>query len=202
MIIHQIFGLRTNWLISLAYDYTTQSYASSHQVITSRLIVARTNRKLSPRGGKRCTMTIISAGWSKDRRLFKIDARVSIVPRTSDLDLDDRPSPPLPRENSVNHRNQLIRWSKGSVPRIRSIPLRPISRADLRVEERRLYLTLQGTILTALFLKIWGVVTLERELDFLSSGYSTLIASLLVISELYCDYSILFIKKIHKKWIK
>lgn len=81
------------------------------------------------------------------------------------------------------------------MPRIRSIPLRPISRADLRVEERRLYLTLQGTILTALFLKIWGVVTLERELDFLSflsSGYSTLIASLLVISELYCDYSIFF----------
>lgn len=87
--------------------------------------------------------------------------RVSIVSRTSDLDSDDRPS--LPRENSVNHRNQLIRWSKGSVPRIRSIPLRPISRADLRVEERRLYLTLRATILTALFLKIWGVVTLERE---------------------------------------
>lgn len=42
-------------------------------------------------------MTIISAGWSKDRPLFKIDARVSIVAlERGDLDLDDRPSPPLP----------------------------------------------------------------------------------------------------------
>lgn len=61
-------------------------------------------------------MTIISAGWSKDRPLFKIDARVSIVAlERGDLDLDDRPSPPLPspRENSVNHRNQLISMVKG-----------------------------------------------------------------------------------------
>lgn len=79
------------------------------------------------------------------------------------------------------------------MPRIRSIPLRPISRADLRVEQRRLYLTLQGTILTALFLKIWGVVTLERELDFLSSGYSTFITSLFVISN--CDFRSFSLKK-------
>lgn len=77
------------------------------------------------------------------------------------------------------------------MPRIRSIPLRPISRADLRVEERRLYLTLRATILTALFLKIWGVVTLEREsLEFflslsLSLGYSTFVTNSFVISNSY-----------------
>lgn len=62
------------WLISLAYDYTTQSYASSHRVIASRLNRGVCQSKIVTTG-KRCTMTIISVGWSKDRRLFKIDAR-------------------------------------------------------------------------------------------------------------------------------